>query len=254
LLARLRLGPLGLPAIQNSDHLIVGSQQSKRTLVDRYRVPEERISILPYPIDLELFRPQVGQAVSTSLQPPTSSLKILWLGRIVPRKRLDLFLDGAAVAIRDGLDLQLTIVGGVGMIPGYEQLIAAFPFPERLDWFRSVPRGEVPALLWRHDVLCQPSDEENFGSSVAEAQACGVPVIVGRSNGNADFLCSRDTHLRDDRPETLAAVFRDYAERKTRGGPAWGAPEESRALAEREFSMGPVMEKLEGVMRGLFGE
>jgi len=61
-----------------------------------------------------------------------------------------------------------------------------------------------------------------FGSSVAEAQACGLPVIVGRTNGNADYLCSRDTHLADDRPETLASVFRDYAERKARGGDAWG--------------------------------
>jgi glycosyltransferase involved in cell wall biosynthesis len=105
--------------------------------------------------------------------------------------------------------------------------------------------------LRRHDVLCQPSDEENFGSSVAEAQACGLPVIVGRTNGNADYLCSRDTHLRDDRPETLAAVFRDYAERKTRGGPAWGDPAESRALAEREFSVERVMVMLEGALLGV---
>ena len=43
----------------------------------------------------------------------------LWLGRIVPRKRLDLFLAGSELAIRQGVDLRLTIVGGVGFIPGY---------------------------------------------------------------------------------------------------------------------------------------
>jgi glycosyltransferase involved in cell wall biosynthesis len=247
-LARLRLSPLGLPRFQCSDHLIVGSGQSKQTLVERYRIPGERVATLPYPIDLNLFRLEMN---ALGLQSPDSSLRILWLGRVVPRKRLDLFLDGAALAIRDGVDLRLTIVGGIGLVPGYAKLIAAFPFPERLEWIRSVPRAEVPAWLHRHDVLCQPSDEENFGSSVAEAQACGLPVIVGRTNGNADYLCGRDTHLADDRPETLASVFRDYAERKRIGGEAWGDPAGSRALAEREFAVEAVVERLEEVLRAV---
>lgn len=248
LLARVRLSRPGLPPFRRTDHFIVGSGQSKRTLVERYRIPGERVTTLPYPIDLNLFRLEMN---ALGLQSPDSSLRILWLGRVVPRKRLDLFLDGAALAIRDGVDLRLTIVGGIGLVPGYGKLIAAFPFPERLEWIRSVPRAEVPAWLHRHDVLCQPSDEENFGSSVAEAQACGLPVIVGRTNGNADYLCSRDTHLADDRPETLASVFRDYAERKRIGGEAWGDPAGSRALAEREFAVEAVVERLEEMLRAV---
>ena len=258
-MARLRLSRIGLPPFQHTDHFIVGSRQSKRTLVGRYGIPEDRVSILPYPIDLELFDLPLAtpncQVLTNSAAGncPLSTddcqpLRILWLGRIVPRKRLDLFLDGAALAIREGVDLNLTIVGGIGLVPGYEKLIAGFPFPDRLEWIRSIPREEVPALLHRHDVLCQPSDEENFGSSVSEAQACGLPVIVGRTNGNADYLCSRDTHLADDRPETLASVFRDYAERKALGGEAWRDSMESRALAEREFALERVTGRLEEIL------
>ena len=247
-MARLRLSRIGLPPFQNTDHFIVGSGQSKRTLVERYGILNDRVSTLPYPIDLELFQP-----TTRNQEPRTRTLHVLWLGRVGPRKRLDLFLDGAALAIRDGLDLNLTIVGGAGLVPGYEKLIAAFPFPDRLTWIRGIPRNEVPALLHRHDVLCQPSDEENFGSSVSEAQACGLPVIVGRTNGNADYLCSRDTHLADDRPETLASVFRDYAERKARGGEAWGTSAESRALAEREFAVESVTGRLEEILRAVVG-
>ena len=64
------------------------------------------------------------------------ALSICWLGRIVPRKRLDLFLEGSALAIREGIDLRLTIVGGIGFIPGYEKMIEAFPFRDRLTWKR----------------------------------------------------------------------------------------------------------------------
>ena len=250
-LARIRLSRAGLPPFENTDHFIVGSSQSKRTLHSLYRIPEERISSLPYPIDLQLFNLASYESSGATVDGRTGgvndnsaqlSLRVCWLGRIVPRKRLDLFLEGSALAIREGMDLWLTIVGGIGFIPGYEKMIEAFPFRERLSWKKSIPRQEVPSLLRAHDVIVQPSDEEDFGSSVAEAQACGLPVIVGRTNGNADYLCSRDIHLKDDCPETLAAAYREMSSRKARG--EWGEPAISRQCAEYNFSLEKVATSL----------
>ncbi len=248
-LARIRLSRAGLPDFRYSDHFIVGSRQSCRTLTQTYGIDSSRLSALPYPIDLDLFKPESGERKA---QRGDRTLRVLWLGRIVPRKRLDLFLDGAALAIRHGSDIRLNIVGDVGFVRGYERLIATFPFQDRLKWVKGVARREVPDLLRRHDVLAQPSDEENFGSSVAEAQACGLPVIVGQTNGNADYLCSRDIHLRDDRPETFAAALREMAARKAED--RWGLPSESRRLAEEKFALecvgAQLTETLESVSRG----
>ena len=146
------------------------------------------------------------------------------------------------LAIREGVDIRLTLVGGIGFVPGYERLINEFPYRDRLRWEKGIPREKVPALLGQQDVLIQPSDEENFGSSVAEAQACGLPVIVGRTNGNADYLCSRDIHLKDDRPETLAGSLRELSLRKAEG--RWGDPGESRRCAEEHFSLDKVTTRL----------
>ena len=140
------------------------------------------------------------------------------------------------------MDVRLTLVGGIGFVPGYEKLIEAFPYPERLRWNKGIPRDKVPALLRVMMCLIQPSDEENFGSSVAEAQACGLPVIVGRTNGNADYLCSRDIHLKDDRPETLAGALRELSLRKAEG--RWGDPGESRRCAEEHFALDKVTMRL----------
>jgi len=125
-------------------------------------------------------------------------------------------------------------------------LIKAFAFPERLEWIESLRRTEVPALFRRHDVLAQPSDEENFGSSVAEAQACGLPVIVGATNGNADYLCGRDLHLSNDPPETFAEALADIWRRKQLN--LAGDIEESRRLAEEHFHIDRVADKLMGVL------
>jgi glycosyltransferase involved in cell wall biosynthesis len=246
MLAKLRLSRIGLPPLQLTDRFIVGSQQSKQTLSKIYHVAHDCIETLPYPIDLELFT-LPGDPKGASAKEAKEPLRVCWLGRIIPRKRLDLFLDGAALAIRQGVDVRLTIGGGIGFIPGYEKLINAFAFPDRLRWEKGVPREAVPALLHAHDVLVQPSDEENFGSAVAEAQACGLPVIVGRTNGNADYLCSRDIHLRDDRPETLAEVLSQLHSRKLQG--EWGNPAISRECAERHFSLSVVTAALSEILR-----
>ena len=243
-LARIRLSTFGLPSIRHSDHLIVGSQQSRRTLGSLYGVAQSKISTLPYPIDLDLFKAESGKRKA---QTGDQTLRVLWLGRIVPRKRLDLFLGGAALAIQQGIDVRLSIVGGTGFVRGYERLIESFPFPERLEWTREIARSEVPGLLRRHDVLAQSSDEENFGSSVAEAQACGLPVIVGRTNGNADYLCPRDIHLCDERTETFAAALTEMAARKKYG--RWGEAAESRNLAEEKFGVKGVAAQLTEILQ-----
>jgi glycosyltransferase involved in cell wall biosynthesis len=243
LLAKLRLSRVGLPALRVTDQFIVGSRESRGTLRILYGIPDERIFTLPYPIDLQMFKPELLKTEASQ----SSSLRVCWLGRIIPRKRLDLFLNGAALAIKNGLDVFLTVVGGIGFVPGYEKLIHTFPYADRLHWQKGISREKVPALLAQQDVLVQPSDEENFGSSVAEAQACGLPVVVGRTNGNADYLCSRDIHLQDDRPETLAEALSLLSTRKNQG--QWGDRAISRQFAQEHFSLNRVATSLIEILK-----
>lgn len=239
-LSRLRLSKLGLPRLDFTDRAIIGSEISRDTLIGLYRMPADSVAVLPYPIDLQLFVPMSDKPA------PSPPLRILWLGRIIPRKRLDIFLNGTAEAIRNGCDVRCTIVGDLGFIPGYDGLIDSFPYPDRLEWRRNVPRSEVPALLHQHDVLAQPSEEENFGSSVAEAQACGLPVVVGLTNGNADYLCSRDIHLQHESSACFAEAIAELADRRENG--RWGNAAQSRAVAEQSFSLESVAIKLSQIL------
>jgi glycosyltransferase involved in cell wall biosynthesis len=221
--------------------IIVGSRWSANMLVQHFGVAADRVAQLPYPLDLALFAPRP--------QPPPSDspLSVLWLGRIVPRKRLDLFLDAAARAHRASVPIRLTIVGGFSFAPGLKKLIDTFPHPEILHYMPRISRTQAATMLGEVDVLCQPSDEEDFGSSIAEAMACGTPAIVGATNGTADYICSRSIQLTDDSPDTLADAFRTCYERKKCGTLIDVA--HTRGLAERHFSLGPITDALERLLQ-----
>lgn len=235
-----RMG-LGYPNLSHCDQVIVGSQWSRSDLIDGKRCHPDRVHAIPYPIDLDQFRPGSGRRETAG------PLRLLWLGRFVPRKRLDLFLDGMAMAIGDGCDVEALVVGSSGFVPNYERLIDEFPFLERLKHLSSVPRNEVPRVLADVDVMCQPSDNENFGSSVAESLACGVPTIVGATNGTGDYICDRSIRLADDQPETMAAAIVAMADAKKRGELADPGP--SRAAAEKHFDPEKVIDQLEAVLK-----
>lgn len=243
--ARWRMS-FGLPAFKYSDHVIVGSKWSRQRLIDRFGLSGHAVHTCPYPIDLNMFQP--GEP-----RPTAGRLRVLWLGRFVPRKRLDLFLNGLALAIREGVDTEAVVVGKSGFVPNYEQLIHEFPFPDRVRWIPGCARNEVPTLMHSSDVLGQPSDDEDFGSSVAEAQACGLPVIVGATNGTGDYICSRSIRLLDDRPETFASVLSDMMTAKRSG--LLSDPSPSRSVASATFGPDIVTAKLvETLQLALSGE
>jgi glycosyltransferase involved in cell wall biosynthesis len=139
----------GRPAFRHTDFTICGSSWSAGVLASTYGRPEDTIKALPYPIDLEAFCPdpeRIGAA-----------RELVWLGRVVPRKRLDLFLDAGAALISRGRDIRLTVAGGFPFAKGFKRLLDRFPYPDRLTYMAQVPRDEVRSLLQAAMLLVQPS-------------------------------------------------------------------------------------------------
>lgn len=195
-----RSSRLGRPVFRHTDICICGSASSARMLVDHFGLDAERVRTLPYPIDLEVFAPLPGR-------PCGQRSELLWVGRVVPRKRLDLFLDAGALLIASGRDVRLTVIGGFAFADGYRQLLDEFPYPDRLTYVPRLSRDEVRDRLQTATVLVQPSEEENFGSSVAEALACETPVVVGPTNGTGDYVGAGGVIFDEYAPTSVAAAI-----------------------------------------------
>ncbi|MFD1912804.1 glycosyltransferase [Halodurantibacterium flavum] len=103
---------------------------------------------------------------------------LLFLGRLHPKKGCDLALEGFARAAAPGLDLVLAGPDEAGLGPGLIARAAALGLGGRVH-LPGMLQGEAKwQALRRAEALVLPSHQENFGIVVAEALACGTPVLI----------------------------------------------------------------------------
>jgi glycosyltransferase involved in cell wall biosynthesis len=114
--------------------------------------------------------------------------RVIYVGQMIPEKGVDLLLEAAALVRRDGLAIELQLVGEIDgwespVYQGYRQRLrqraAAADLAgivEFTGW-----REDVPPLLAGAGVHCVPSraeQREAFGVVVLEAKAAGIPSVV----------------------------------------------------------------------------
>jgi glycosyltransferase involved in cell wall biosynthesis len=104
---------------------------------------------------------------------------LLFLGRIHPKKGVDLLIDGFARVSREAPDVQLVIAG-----PDSVQWQAALSERARalglrnLTWTGMLSGDLKWGAFHAAEAFVLPSHQENFGIAVAEALACSLPVLI----------------------------------------------------------------------------
>jgi glycosyltransferase involved in cell wall biosynthesis len=104
---------------------------------------------------------------------------LLFLGRIHPKKGVDLLIEAfGAVAQCDPL-LHLVIAGPDtgGEQPALERRAETL-VPGRVTWTGMLSGDMKWGAFHRADAFVLPSHQENFGIAVAEALSCGLPVLI----------------------------------------------------------------------------
>ena len=142
-------------------------------------------------------------------------VRLLYVGRLSPRKGPDVAIDAVAHLTAQGVDAHLELLGGV--FPGYEWYERGLHEQvERLGLTdRVVFTGFRPSIwdaLARADVAVVPSrEEEPFGNTAVEAVLAGRPVVVSAIGGLAEAIDGFASALpvQPDDPALLAeAVLR----------------------------------------------
>jgi glycosyltransferase involved in cell wall biosynthesis len=144
-----------------ADRVIAVSEFTKRELTALLRVPDERIRIVPNAVE-DAFSPD---------GPKAEGEYVLAVGTLEPRKNL--------ARIAAAVDGELRVVGARGW-GGVEA-------PPNVTWLSGVEDHELASLYRGARCLVYASLYEGYGIPVAEALACGCPVVTSRDSAMAEL-------------------------------------------------------------------
>ena len=137
----------------------------------------------------------INHRPDTSIANPR--LKLLWIGRLLPRKALELTIH-ALSKVDPLLPVSLTIVGGKGEVASQvPQYIEQYGVGDRVHWVGHVTFQEVREFYTQSDALFFTSLRDSCPHQLLEAMAYSLPVITLNLHGQAE-LVNEKTGLRID--------------------------------------------------------
>jgi alpha-maltose-1-phosphate synthase len=153
--------------LQLADLVVVPSEFVRSTLLD-YNVCNAHIAVVPFGSP-----PPLSIAYHT---PPTSHLRVLYVGSLGQRKGLSYALDAVHAL---GSQVSFTMIGRVTS-SNCRPLLSAL---QRHRWIETLPHNQILEQMREHDVLLLPSLFEGYALVISEALSQGLPVITTPNSG-----------------------------------------------------------------------
>jgi glycosyltransferase involved in cell wall biosynthesis len=178
----------------------------------------------------------------------------LFVGRLVEKKGLMVLLNAYAALPAQFQARGLTVVGDGPERAAGERFVAERALPN-VRWLGAKEPAAIPAFLRDAAVFVAPfqrsrdGDEEGLGLVVAEAMACGVPVIVSDMAATQDLAIPGETALvvpQGDDGALSAAIESSY----TNPADAADRAQRARLHVDRHFSWERCAERYQQVLTG----
>lgn len=161
-------------AVKRASAITAVSQYTAETVKKELCI-DSPVQVIYNGIDGELFRP------SPSKKPKGKEIAIFFSGNLTRRK-------GAhwLPAISEKLDRHVRIYYTKGLRNHH-----ALPVSDRLQSIGCVPYAAMPERYGNMDILLMPTVREGFGLSIAEAMACGLPVVATNCSAIPELIEDR---------------------------------------------------------------
>jgi glycosyltransferase involved in cell wall biosynthesis len=171
-------------AVRRADLILADAASTRRDLIEVYGVPSDKVLVLYSGVDAR-FHPDIPESERARVRSRYCLREpyLLSVSTIQPRKNYVRLLEAWAKLISKSefrnSNYRLVLAGRNGWM--YDQVyrtVKRLDLNDRVLFPGFVSDTDLPALYSMATLFVYPSLYEGFGLPVAEAMACGVPVVL----------------------------------------------------------------------------
>ena len=138
-------------------------------------------------------------------RPYQKILQVVWVGRLMPRKALELSLHGFS-KVNPQLPVHLTVVGDGEMGQYVSEYINTYNLADRVTWVGKVGYEQVKEYYRQADVFLFTSLRDTGPDQLMEAMAYSLPVVTLDLHGQAELVnASTGIRVPITEPELVAS-------------------------------------------------
>jgi glycosyltransferase involved in cell wall biosynthesis len=162
-------------------------------------------------LDENFFQPNI------SLPSAKEKLTLLFIGRLVHQKGVDILLESFQILSKTYRHLELRIGGSGGKADEYLSMASQLSIDKKVKWLGELNRLQVKEELQNCTLLVLPSRHENNPVILLEALACGKPIIATGCGGPEEIVNQTNglvakTGSSDDLAKKIASIISNLSE------------------------------------------
>jgi glycosyltransferase involved in cell wall biosynthesis len=177
-------------------------------------VPKEKIDVRYLGVDTNRFTPDASahEQLARKFNVGSHEIILSTVSYLRPFKNPQILVQTCKELASRHLPFRLFVAGDGEMLPGLKEMSRQLKLEDRIHWLGNVPDPKY--LLQASDVFVLASVGEAFGLVLAEAMACGVPIVGSRSGSLPEVVADGLTGFLVT--PMIATEFADAIERLAR--------------------------------------
>ncbi len=173
--------PLQYQILRNASAVLFTSELERELALASFKPNRWTSVVVPYGTNRPEGDPETQREAFLAAIPELRGRRfLLFLSRIHEKKGCDLLVDAFAEAARDHPDIDLVVAGPdqMGLQAKLEARATRLGIARRVFWPGMLQGPAKYGAFRAAEAFVLPSHQENFGIVVAEALACGTPVLI----------------------------------------------------------------------------
>ena len=196
--------------IKCADAISVITENLKERIKNKYRIPGEKLVVIPSCSNVDLFKPMDSTHCRTKLHINDHEKYIGFIGALLEWKGVATLLEAAPIVLEKHPDTGFLVVGEGHMKDELISQARALQVENKFLFTGQVPYSEVPSYISIMDVCTAPyiaSVGEISPVKIFDYLSCGKPVVASNNVGSLLLNSGAVLPVPPDDPKELAQAI-----------------------------------------------